>query len=102
VREVDQLQDAVDERVAERDEGVEGAVRQPDQEDAEEGVPVLDQVDDKPGGDEADQRQPERGNDEGGGWPATPDADGLRVYLGSRVGLLMWLGKGPRALPQSG
>ena len=36
VREVDQLQDAVDERVSERDQGMESAVRQPYQENAEE------------------------------------------------------------------
>ena len=36
VGEVDQLEDAVDERVAERDEPVDGAVREPDQEEAVE------------------------------------------------------------------
>ena len=36
VREVDQLQDAVDERVAERDEAVDRPVRQPDQADVDE------------------------------------------------------------------
>ena len=36
VREVDQLEDPVDERVAERDERVDGAVREPDERDGEE------------------------------------------------------------------
>jgi len=54
VGEVDQLEDAVDKRVAERDEGVERAVRQSDQEDPEEEIPVLDEVDDQPGDDECD------------------------------------------------
>ena len=39
VGEVDQLEDAVDHRVPERDQGVEGADREPDQEDPEEQVP---------------------------------------------------------------
>jgi hypothetical protein len=64
VREVDQLEDAVDERVAERDEGVERAVRQPDQEDPEEPIPVLRQVDTEPDEDERDEGQTDRRNDD--------------------------------------
>ena len=45
VREVDQLEDPVDERVAERDERVHGAVRQPDERDREEVRRPLDEVD---------------------------------------------------------
>ena len=43
VREVDQLEDAVDERVAERDERVERAVRDADEEHAEELLRCLDE-----------------------------------------------------------
>jgi len=64
VSEVDQLEDAVDERVAEGDEGVEGAIRESDEEDAEEEIPVLRQVDAQPGEDEGDECQAYRGNDE--------------------------------------
>jgi hypothetical protein len=64
VGEVDQFEDAVDERVAERDEGIEGTVRQPDQEDPEELVPVLRQIDAQPGEDKRDERQPDRRDDE--------------------------------------
>jgi hypothetical protein len=66
VSEVDQLENAVDERVAERDEGVEGAVGQSDQEDPEEQVPVLREVDAEPGEDDRDEGQADRGNDERG------------------------------------
>ena len=41
VREVDQLQDSVDERVAEGDEAVDEPVRQPDQPDLDELLRVL-------------------------------------------------------------
>ena len=41
VGEVDQLENAVDERVAERDERIDRALGQPDQEDVEEIGPVL-------------------------------------------------------------
>ena len=64
VGEVDQLEDAVDERVAERDERVERAVRQPDQEDPEELVPVLRQVDAQPDDDERDEGEPDRRDDD--------------------------------------
>jgi hypothetical protein len=65
VGEVDQLQDPVDERVAERDQGVDRAGREPDQEDVEERRRVLDQVDDQPDEEqedeaEADERQRRR------------------------------------------
>ena len=50
VREVDQLEDAVDERVAERDERVERALGEPDEGDGGEVVSVrLDDVHDEPG-----------------------------------------------------
>ena len=48
VREVDQLEDPVDERVAERDERVHGAVRQPDERDREEVRRPLLEVDREP------------------------------------------------------
>ena len=57
VGEVDQLEDAVDEGVAERDEPVDGAVRDADQERREELVRGLDQVDDEPDDQEDDERR---------------------------------------------
>ena len=95
VGEVDQLEDAVDERVAERDECVERAVREPDLEDPEEQVPVLDEVDDQPGDDEGDEKQPDRRNDVGGGRPPPLDEDTVGLYLGRDLGLLS-TGEGPR------
>jgi hypothetical protein len=55
VREIDQLEDAVDERVAERDEGVQRPLRDPDQEDSEEGVRVLREIDAEPRENDGDQ-----------------------------------------------
>ena len=86
--EVDQLEDAVDERVAERDEGVERAVRQSDEEDAEEQVPVLGQVDAQPGEYERDEGQPDRRDDDGGSPNPPSERDGLRLNLGRDLGLL--------------
>jgi hypothetical protein len=63
VREVDQQQDAVDQRVAERDERVDGAVGQPDKEDLGEQGRRLDQVDDEPEDDEPDEREPDQRRD---------------------------------------
>jgi len=63
VREVDQLEDAVDDRVAEGDEPVDGAVRQPDEEDVEEVARVLDQVPDQPEDDQRDEGEPDRRDD---------------------------------------
>ena len=48
VGEVDELEDPVDERVAERDEAVDRAVRQADQEEAVELGRVVDEVDAEP------------------------------------------------------
>ena len=64
VGEVDQLEDAVDERVPERDEGVERPVRQPDEEDTEEERPVIDEVLGEPSDEDRDERQPDGRNDE--------------------------------------
>jgi hypothetical protein len=61
VGEVDQLEDAVDERVAERDEREDGALRQPDDEDVEEIRRVLGEVDQQPDCDESNEREPENG-----------------------------------------
>jgi hypothetical protein len=60
VGEVDQLQDAVDERVAERDEPVDGAVGEADEEDVPPELGRLDEVDDQPDDDEADEAEPDR------------------------------------------
>jgi hypothetical protein len=59
VGEVDQLENAVDERVAERYERIERAVGEPDQEDPEELVPVLREVDAEPRDNEPDEEQPD-------------------------------------------
>jgi hypothetical protein len=88
VREVDQLEDAVDERVAERDEGVERAVRQPDQEDPEELVPVLRQVDAQPRDDERDEDQSDCRDDDRRGPNPPSQRDGLRLSVGRDLGLL--------------
>ncbi len=79
VGEVDQLEDAVDERVAERDECVERAVREPDQEDSEEEVPVVDEVLDQPADDDCDERKPDCGHDERRGRPAALRRDSFSL-----------------------
>jgi hypothetical protein len=61
VREVDQLQDSVDERVAERDQRVDRALRQADQEDIEEVGRIVDQVVGEPGDEQPDEPQPDEG-----------------------------------------
>ena len=63
VREVDQLQDPVDERVAERDEAVDEAVRQPDQPDLDELLGSFDEVPDQPDPDQGEQRGTEERRD---------------------------------------
>src|SRR5262249_30261904 len=59
VCEVDQLEDAVDERVAEGDEGVDAPRREADEEDLDEVARRLDEVDDEPEDEEADEREPD-------------------------------------------
>jgi hypothetical protein len=66
VREVDELEDPVDERVAERDEGVDRSLRQPDQDDVEEvGRPVFlvqnAQVLEEPEEDQAEEGEADEG-----------------------------------------
>jgi hypothetical protein len=61
VGEVDQLQDPVDERVAERDQRVDRALRQADQEDVEEIGRVVDQVVREPGNEQGDESQSDEG-----------------------------------------
>ena len=63
VREVDQLQDAVDERVAQGDDAIDRAVREPDQADVDELGRRLDEVDDEPEDDEPDERKPDEVRD---------------------------------------
>jgi hypothetical protein len=58
--EVDQLQDAVDERVAERDQGVDRPRRDADQEDGEEVARRADEVDDEPRGQQRNEEQAEQ------------------------------------------
>ena len=59
VREVDQLEDAVDERVAERDQRVDHPERQADDEQVEQVRRRLGQVDEQPDGDERDEHERE-------------------------------------------
>src|SRR5207237_4490222 len=66
VREVDQLEDAVDEGVAERDQRVEGAEREADQEDLDEVGRRLVEVDAEPGEEERDEGKADDGGD---AWP---------------------------------
>ncbi len=63
VREVDQLQDPVDERVAERDEPVDGAVREPDQADVDELGRILEEVDEQPDPDEREEAEADQRGD---------------------------------------
>ena len=59
VGEVDQLDDAVDQRVAEGHQGVDRALRDADERDAEELVRGLDEVDQQPDGQDAQQQDRE-------------------------------------------
>jgi hypothetical protein len=63
VGEVDQLQDSIDQRVAERDQRIDRALRQADQEDVEEVGRVVDQVVGEPGYEQGDEAQPDEGQD---------------------------------------
>jgi hypothetical protein len=63
VGEIDQLQDAVDERVPEGDDAVDRAVREPDQADIDELGRRLDEVDDEPEDDEPDEGEPDQVGD---------------------------------------
>jgi hypothetical protein len=87
VREVDQLQDAVDERVAERDQPVDGAVRDPDQEDVDERRRPLGEVADQPDEEQGDEDDAEDVGDA----PAAEDARSRKRAAG--VG---WRGDGRR------
>ena len=78
--EVDQLQDPVDERVAERDERVDRAVRQTDDGDLEEVGRLLDQVDEQPEPDEHEEREAEDARE----LRATPPGEDLVQALRSR------------------
>jgi hypothetical protein len=86
VREVDQLEDAVDERVSERDECVERAVGQPDQEDPEELVDVLREVDAQPDKDEPDENEPDRRDDDRGSPNSPSGREDLRLKVGGDLG----------------
>jgi hypothetical protein len=84
VGEVDQLEDAVDERVAERDQRVDAARRDPDQEDVEEVGRRPDQVDDQPDGEEPDEDEPQDRED---AWTrASPEAPEGRRCLCACLG----------------
>ena len=96
VGEVDQLEDPVDERVAERNEGVERAPRQPRQAELEERAPVLLEVDREPRDDEDDETQPDAGDDQrrDRSSPLRPWPDGLDVCLARHHGSCQ-AGEGP-------
>jgi hypothetical protein len=59
VGEVDELENPVDERVAERDQRVNRPVREADQEDVDEFGRVLDQIDPEPNRNENDEDEAE-------------------------------------------
>jgi hypothetical protein len=63
VREVDQLEDPVHERVAEGDERVDRPVRQPDEHHVEELARVVDEVDPEPEHDQDDEPEPQPADD---------------------------------------
>src|ERR687887_1290336 len=66
VREVDQLDDAVDERVAERDQGDDRAVRDADQQDLQQELQALAGVAARHGGSTLNEKKP------GGEYPPAP------------------------------
>jgi hypothetical protein len=66
VREVDELEDPVDERVAERDERVDRSRRKTDPEDAEEVVRILGEVDGQPDAQQDNEDDPDDRED---AWP---------------------------------
>jgi hypothetical protein len=72
VGEVDQLQDPVDERVAERDERVDRALREADQEDGEEVLRAGDEVVRQPRQEQRDEREADQRQD---GGPLPPPRD---------------------------
>ncbi|HEU5278408.1 MAG TPA: hypothetical protein VFU26_05850 [Gaiellaceae bacterium] len=81
MREVDQLQDAVDERVAEGDQRIDRARRDPDQQNREEVARRLDQVDDEPRDDQRDEDPTEDGRD--GEAPGSDEPCEPRLLLGA-------------------
>jgi hypothetical protein len=85
VGEVDQLEDPVDERVAEGDECIKGAAREARERELDERRPVLEGVDDEPADDDRDEREADAVDDPGlGGCPRTTDY----VRLGAQSRLL--------------
>jgi hypothetical protein len=81
VGEVDQLQDSVDEGVTERDQRVDRALRQADQEDGEEVLRLVDQVVPEPDQEEGDQDQPDDRQRRG----TLPPAAARRRLLGAGI-----------------
>jgi hypothetical protein len=94
VREVDQLEDAVDERITERDERVESSLRDTDQKDSAEVVRRLDEVDAEPREDDQDKQ-----DSDGPRYlraDIAPRLDWLNVRLGDQIRLpLKTTGEGP-------
>jgi hypothetical protein len=83
VREVDQLEDSVDERVAECDQGVDRSGGDPDQKDIEEVGRGLDRVDREPGEQQQDEDDPD--DRENRGPPAVPKRGERRLPFGASL-----------------
>jgi hypothetical protein len=75
VGEVDQLQDPVDERVAERDQRIDRAVADADEGNGEEVTWGLDEIDRQPQSDEREEAEPDDRND---AWAQPGKEDGDR------------------------
>src|SRR6266487_1882487 len=88
VIEVDQLEDAVDERIAERNEGVESALGNADQEDPAEIIRGFDEIDAEPGEDDEDQQEPD--GLAGSRAEIPPGFDRANVSLGDQIRLLQY------------
>jgi hypothetical protein len=98
VREVDQLQDAVDERVAERHERVDGARRQADDRDVEELRRVVDQVPQQHDHDERDEDDPEDRRDARTAPP--PNLFDCACVYAHRIATSETTGGGPKPSPE--
>jgi hypothetical protein len=81
VREVDQLQDAVHERIAQGNQGVHRAGRDPDQHDGEEVARRLDEIHEQPGDEQGDEDAAEQGRE--GRTPASEERRQPGLLLGA-------------------
>ena len=95
VREVDQLEDPVDERVAERDQGVDETEREPVQERRRKCGRLLDEVHDEPHAHHPHEEQPDR-VDQREPRPAPERGDGLGAHSAGLVSSGGGLSPSPR------